>query len=132
VAWRHVATGDAELVVEGGTFEADPDRILQLFENLVRNRVEHGGDTLTVRVGVEDGTLYVEDDGEGIPEDERDDVLESGYTTNQDGTGLGLSVVTQIADAHGWSVTVTESEAGGARFEFGGLTQTEVAGDSET
>jgi len=130
-AWRHVATGDAELVVEGGTFEADPDRILQLFENLFRNTVEHGGDTLTVRVGVEDGTLYVEDDGEGIPEDERDDVLESGYTTNQDGTGLGLSIVTQIADAHGWSVTVTESEAGGARFEFGGLTQTEVAGESE-
>ena len=59
-----------------------------------------------------------EDDGPGIPEDEREKILEQGYSTSEEGSGLGLAIVRAIADAHGWSVTVTESEAGGARFEF--------------
>jgi len=48
-------------------------------------------------------------------------VFESGYTTRENGTGYGLSVVERIAEAHGWSVTVTDSESGGARFEFTGV-----------
>ena len=58
------------------------------------------------------------DDGVGIPAAERDRVFESGYTTASDGTGFGLRIVSDVADAHGWGVSVTESEAGGARFEF--------------
>jgi len=131
-AWSHVATGEARLdVAEDGAFEADPDRLLQLFENLFRNSVEHGppdsSGAITVRVGVEDGTLYVEDDGSGIPEADREKVLESGFTTNTQGTGLGLSIVSQIAEAHGWEVSVSESPEGGARFEFAGVERAEVA-----
>jgi signal transduction histidine kinase len=48
-------------------------------------------------------------------------VFESGYTTDDDGTGFGLAIVDQIASAHGWTPEVTESDAGGARFEFGGV-----------
>jgi len=141
-AWKHVETSDATLVVaDDTTIEADSDRLLQLFENLFRNAVEHaapegeftrspttgpqrhdggGPGAVTVTVGF-DGVLYVEDDGRGIPEEERDDVLEAGYTTSSDGTGFGLSIVTQIAEAHGWDIEITESEAGGARFEFAGV-----------
>ncbi|MFC6772082.1 PAS domain-containing sensor histidine kinase, partial [Halorubrum pallidum] len=51
-AWRNVATGDATLVVDvDRTVEADPRRLAQLVENLVRNAVEHGGDDATVTVG---------------------------------------------------------------------------------
>ncbi|WP_135806595.1 histidine kinase N-terminal 7TM domain-containing protein [Halorussus marinus] len=57
------------------------------------------------------------DTGEGIPEDEREKVLEQGYTTNQEGTGFGLAIVEDIVRAHGWRLSVAESDEGGARFE---------------
>ncbi|WP_309221729.1 HAMP domain-containing sensor histidine kinase [Halorussus sp. MSC15.2] len=76
---------------------------------------------MTVRVGSLDGGFYVEDDGPGIPEDERGRVFERGYTTTADGTGVGLAVVGDIAERHGWEVRTTESEDGGARFEIRGV-----------
>jgi PAS domain S-box-containing protein len=122
LAWDHVATDEAKLVVtDDTTFQADPDRLLQLFENLFRNAHEHVGDDVQVTVGFDNGALYVEDDGPGIPEDRRDKVLESGHTTNEEGTGLGLSIVSQIAEAHGWDVQVADGSNGGARFEFPGV-----------
>jgi len=92
------------------------------------DNVEHGAasgrptsDGVTITVGRVGDGLYVADDGPGIPEDERDDVFEAGYSTNADGTGFGLEIVREIVDAHGWTVEVTESEAGGARFEITGM-----------
>jgi signal transduction histidine kinase/PAS domain-containing protein len=121
-AWSNVATDTATLVVEtDATIEADRDRLLQLFENCFRNAHEHVGTDVTVTVGCDETRLYVEDDGPGIPEANRDDVLESGYTTNEDGTGFGLAIVSQIANAHDWELTVTDGSAGGARFEFEGI-----------
>jgi signal transduction histidine kinase len=76
-------------------------------------------DDLTVRVGsLEERGFYVADDGPGIPESERAQVLERGYTNAQGGTGLGLSIVKSIAEAHDWELRITDSEDGGARFEF--------------
>ena len=123
-AWSMVDAREATLDVEDDVrILAAPDRLQQLFENLFRNAVEHGGADVRVSVGpLGDGTgFYVVDDGAGIPEEERDHVLESGYTTNEDGTGFGLAIVADIADAHGWDVAVTESEAGGTRFEIRGV-----------
>jgi PAS domain S-box-containing protein len=72
--------------------------------------------SVTVQVEcLADGGFAVADDGPGIPADDRDRVFESGYTTG-DGTGLGLAIVKTIAEAHGWTVSVAESDAGGARF----------------
>ena len=48
----------------------------------------------------------------------REQVFELGHTGTDDGTGFGLAIVKDIAEAHGWSVRVTESDDGGARFEF--------------
>lgn len=62
--------------------------------------------------------FYVADDGPGIPPDEQKKVFEHGYTTASGGTGIGLVIVRRIADAHGWTVNVTDSADGGARFEF--------------
>ncbi|WP_252700400.1 ATP-binding protein [Natronosalvus vescus] len=78
---------------------------------------------LTIRVGLlEDGRgFYVEDDGVGIPESNRQLVFDSGYSTAQDGTGFGLAIASEIVDAHEWSIEVTAGTDGGARFEISGV-----------
>lgn len=121
-AWKYVQTEDATLELdEDCTVAADRDRLLQLLENLLRNAVEHGGSEVTVRVGAQPSGFYIEDDGPGVPDELREDIFESGTTTNAGGTGLGLSIVAAIAEAHGWSVEATEGTDGGARFEFAGV-----------
>ena len=99
----------------------DPDRLHELFENLFCNAVEHGGEDVTVRVGPLETGFYVEDDGPGIPEEIRNRVFDHGVTTSEDGSGYGLSIVRTIANAHGWDVSVTESDDGGARFAVTGI-----------
>jgi len=74
-----------------------------------------------VTVGVLTDGFYVEDDGPGIPPDRRDRVFDSGYTSAEDGTGLGLNIVERIVEAHGWEIAVTEGHDGGARFEITGV-----------
>jgi len=117
--WRTVETAEATLVTETErTVNADRSRLRELLENLMRNSVEHGDRGVTVVVGDLSDGFYVADDGSGIAEAERDEVFEAGYSTGTRGTGFGLSIVQEIADAHGWDVRITESESGGARFEF--------------
>ncbi|WP_299263354.1 PAS domain S-box protein [Halorientalis sp.] len=121
-SWQTTGTAHATLNVGGpGVVEGDRDRIQQLLENLYRNAVEHGDDDVTVRVGAMDDGFYVADTGSGIPESARDEIFEAGYSTAADGTGFGLRIVEQIAKAHGWEVSVTESKEGGARFEVTGV-----------
>ncbi|MFC6940612.1 GAF domain-containing sensor histidine kinase [Salinirubellus sp. GCM10025818] len=122
--WSFVATEGATLEIRmDPTVRADGSRLQQLFENLFRNAIEHGGEDVTVRVGTleDDPGIYVEDDGPGIPAEERSRVFEDGYSTSEDGTGFGLVIVRQVVDAHDWNVDVTESESGGARFEITGV-----------
>ena len=85
--------------------------------------VEHGSADVTVTVGeLDDGSgLYVEDDGPGIDPEDREAVFEAGYSTDSEGTGFGLSIVEEVAEAHGWTVAVTGGADGGARFELTGV-----------
>ena len=121
-AWGYVDTGEATLTVANGvpTVTGDAGRLTQLFENLFRNAVEHGGADVTVTVGGLDGDhgFYVEDTGSGIPQGRRDEVFKHGVTSSEGGTGFGLSIVADIAKAHGWTVSVTDGTDSGARFEF--------------
>jgi len=122
---------------------ADRMRLKQLLDNLLRNAVDHattptqpprssvaaGSDPVdmhdetgvTVTVGRLSTGFYIADDGPGIPPDMRDSVFEYGTTTHRDGTGFGLGIVHDIIVGHGWEITVTESAAGGARFEITGV-----------
>jgi signal transduction histidine kinase len=125
-SWAAVSSDDVELEVEipsGAELEADSDRLKHVFENLFRNASEHNDPPVTIRVGLLSDEVesvsgfFIADDGTGIPESDRGEVFEQGYTTNTDGTGFGLSIVEEIVAAHGWTISITESEAGGARFE---------------
>ncbi|MBX0293941.1 GAF domain-containing sensor histidine kinase [Halomicroarcula sp. F27] len=112
----------------GATLEVDTDRVLRaadthvrhLLENLFENAVEHGGGDVTVTIGNHPTGFYVADDGIGIPTENRDDVFDIGFTTaaKEGGTGLGLAFVRELVDVYGWTCTLTENIAGGARFEF--------------
>ena len=117
--WKTVDTGEATLEIETAQrIRTDRSRLKQLVENLIRNAIEHGGEEVTVTVGDLDDGYFVEDDGTGIPEADRDDVFTPGYTTGANGTGFGLSIVKEVANAHGWSARATGGTNGGARFEF--------------
>jgi PAS domain S-box-containing protein len=121
-AWRTVETEGATLRVhdEIGSVAADEDRLRQALENLFRNALDHAGCRATVTVGPLTGAtgFAVEDDGPGVPEDAREDVFDHGYSTDDVGTGFGLSIVRTIVEAHGWDVSLAESDSGGARFEI--------------
>ena len=123
-AWGSVDTGTATLEQDWEyAIEGDPDRLRRLFENCYRNAVDHGGETVDVSVGTldEEAGFYVEDDGPGIPADEREQIFDRGVSSDEDGTGYGLAIVREIVEAHGWTITVTESDDGGARFEVAGV-----------
>lgn len=99
---------------------ADATRLQTLLESLFRNALDHGGDDVAVEVGAVDEGFFVADDGPGIPADDHSVVFRSGYTTS-DGTGFGLAIAEAVAEAHGWEITATESDRGGARFEVTGV-----------
>lgn len=117
--WNHVETRQATLVTDSEqVLHADRSRVQELLENLFRNAVEHGGDGVTITVGdLEDG-FYVADDGAGIADANKGVVFDHGYSTSEDGTGFGLSIVREIADVHDWDLGVTDSDAGGVCFEI--------------
>ncbi|WP_276299638.1 PAS domain S-box protein [Halorussus lipolyticus] len=120
-AWAGIDAPEAEIEVNAdGVTPADETYIQHLLRNLFENAVQHGGDDVTVEIGDLPTGFYVADDGCGIPPEDRETVFEAGFTTaaNEGGTGLGLAFVEELADVYEWSVSVTESEAGGARFEF--------------
>ena len=129
--WQNVETDGATAEVRTDrSVRADRSRLQQLLENLIRNSVEHSSSStkqsptteeVTITVGALPDGFYVEDDGPGIPKTDRETVFQAGYTTSEDGTGFGLSIVERVADAHGWDVCVTDGSNGGARFEVTGV-----------
>ncbi|WP_318570838.1 hybrid sensor histidine kinase/response regulator [Salinigranum marinum] len=140
-AWRSVDTEAARLTVDtAAVVIADPGRLQQLLENLFSNAVSHAGPAVHVTVvdsradadasedpvpatGATAATrgFAVTDDGPGIPPEDHERIFEYGVSSSTECTGFGLAIVRRVAEAHGWSVAVCESAAGGARFEFQGV-----------
>ena len=121
-SWGTVDTKSASLEIETDRdVLADPDRLRNLVENLIRNSVEHGGDDVSIRVGSLDDGFYIADDGPGIPAAVRDRLFEPGQSGVEGNTGFGLAIVREIATAHGWTVDAVEDRNGGARFEIRGV-----------
>ncbi|ELZ83865.1 signal-transducing histidine kinase-like protein [Haloferax gibbonsii ATCC 33959] len=133
-AWEMCSPNAGHVRCEVGELpvvEADESRATRLFENLFRNALQHGrsdpddastasdDSELVIRVGAlpSHRGFFVEDNGPGIPASIRDHVFDSGFSTKDgDGNGLGLGIVRQIVDSHGWVIRVVDGGSG-ARFE---------------
>jgi PAS domain S-box-containing protein len=123
--WETLGVNEATLEMDiptETTIQADRGLLQNLFENLFRNAIEHNEQPVTSTVGTLDGDgLYIADDGKGSPPENPEMIFEQGYTTDSDSLGFGLSIVEEIADAHGWEIHITDSANGGARFEITGV-----------
>lgn len=124
-AWQQGEPADATLEVTDGTVRGDPERLDRLYIELFDNAIVHTDGHVRVRVGpLTDGRgFFVADDGPGVPATERETVLELGYTTAER-PGIGLTIAAEIAAAHGWRLSVGESQEGGARVECRAVGQT--------
>ncbi|WP_336001571.1 ATP-binding protein [Halorientalis halophila] len=123
-AWDVVDSKDATLSLDAdGEIVANRSRLQTIFENLFRNAIDHVGPDVALRVTLDEDSFAVEDDGPGIPPEERDQVFEFGHTTSEDGSGLGLSIVKTMAEGHGWDVSIDFSYENGTRILFTGVTR---------
>ena len=131
LAWDTIASESATLDLSDveGAVRAEESRLHRLFSNLFVNAVEHAGADATVRVGTLPDGFYVADDGPGIPREHREVVFDAGYSTTESGTGLGLNIVREIAEAHGWTVDVTDSRDGGVCVEVTGVEWSDTRSD---
>jgi len=109
--------------------KADPRRLDQVFSNLISNAIKFTGEGGEIEVGAakDDGTgvrIWVRDTGAGIPKQEIGSLFEkyrqtqSGKTSKQKGTGLGLVICKMIVEAHGGKIWVESEEGKGTTFTF--------------
>ncbi|HTY75755.1 MAG TPA: PAS domain S-box protein [Candidatus Nanoarchaeia archaeon] len=103
---------------DGLTVVAD-SLLRQLFYNLIDNSLKHGNKTTQIRLYYEKGqnktTLFYEDDGVGVPTENKPKVFNEGFTTNC-GSGLGLAMIKKMVDAYGWTITEEGQPEKGAKF----------------
>jgi len=106
------------------TLRADPDLLAQALINLLRNAAQAADATsddprVILRLARDNAggvIITISDNGAGVPEPLRREIFLPFYTTRAEGTGIGLNLVRQIVVAHGWSIDIRRSEAGGAEF----------------
>ncbi|GAA5433352.1 ATP-binding response regulator [Haloarcula japonica] len=116
--WATESYENATLEVEtDASVDAENDRLQLLLRELFDNAVTHSEGPVTVTIGATASGFYVADDGPGIPEADRVEVFDQGFGTTREGEGYGLFLVDTAARAHGWTVSVGDSESGGTRID---------------
>ncbi|MHA2232046.1 MAG: PAS domain S-box protein [Candidatus Hodarchaeales archaeon] len=94
------------------TVVGDREKLSQVFQNLFENAVIHGQPRkIEVRrhASVEGTTLLVTNDGAPISREDRSQIFQRGFTTKEEGGGLGLAIVEKLVKAHGWEISLDES-----------------------
>ena len=105
--------------------QGDADALRRVLRNLGENAARHAASRVDIALADrgDDVVLTVDDDGPGIPESERERVLQrfvrldEARSRDDGGSGLGLSIVDEVVAAHGGSMSITQSPLGGARIE---------------
>lgn len=106
-------------VAQDGVVPLPQDTLQLVLEHLIGNAAAHGAHSVTLSF---DGILSVQDDGPGISEGNRGRIFEPFFTTRRDtgGTGMGLSIVRRVLQAHGAQISLVAADGAqaGARFEI--------------
>ena len=116
---------DAELPADLPFVRADPERIIQLFSNLLGNALKftprNGAVCIRASLMGDKVRVTVEDSGPGIPQQDLDNIFASFWQANnadRRGIGLGLTIARAIVEGHGEKIGVENKQEGGARFWF--------------
>ncbi|MBI3549041.1 MAG: PAS domain S-box protein [Elusimicrobia bacterium] len=100
----------------------DGDQMRQVLWNLIRNAFQavEGKGRIEVRTEPHDGgvTIVVEDNGPGVPDDQRERIFAPFFTTKAKGTGLGLPICRSIVTAHGGEIRIDSGPNRGTRFSI--------------
>lgn len=119
---REIEKKDVTVDFDCGAWEpvirCDPLRLEQIVRNLLINALDVSKIGTRIVIRLDDIGLSVEDEGPGIPEEVMNKLFTPFFTTKANGTGLGLSNVRKIAEAHGWEVGVSRPATGGTRMEI--------------
>jgi signal transduction histidine kinase len=124
-AQRHLPPERVEVTGDGSRADVDPRRFEQVLANLLDNADRHGGGAVRVAICTDPGLLRLEvdDEGPGVPPDERALVFgrfargrAASARGGTDGTGLGLALVAQHVAAHKGTIRIEDRPGGGARF----------------
>lgn len=100
------------------TIEADESQIEQVVINILRNAIDAIGAGGTIGVTLRDGSLTVSDTGAGISPDAAHDLFTPFFTTKREGRGLGLTIVQEILNNHGFAYSLANRPGGGAEFRM--------------
>lgn len=109
-------------VLRSAVIEGQPEALSRAIRNLLDNAAKFSPEGSDVIVDVDGGSITVHDSGPGIPADEQHKVFDRFHrvesTRTMPGSGLGLSIVRQVAESHGGTVTAADSPLGGASVGF--------------
>ena len=110
----------SDLASDLGEINCDPDKMKQVFVNVIANGVqamENGGTIRITSKRISDGIeIHIRDNGIGISEDELDHIFEPFYTTREKGSGLGLSISYKIVEAHKGEISAISMQGEGTTF----------------
>ncbi|UTV27916.1 envelope stress sensor histidine kinase CpxA [Photobacterium atrarenae] len=117
---KHLDYGE----LEAWPLSGNPGLLISALENVVRNAIKYGRDTVQIRFtpGAAQLTIQIDDNGEGVPDNELSDIFRPFYrvSTARDrssgGTGLGLAITDSAIRQHNGTVSASRSPLGGLRI----------------
>jgi two-component system OmpR family sensor kinase len=125
--WATASGREIDVVVEhDATVVGNEDHLAEVLDNLLGNAIKYSPEDEPVRVELArtetEAVIRVEDHGPGVPEQDRERILERSTRLDRDveipGAGIGLSVVREVVEEHGGTIPVCDSDEGGACFQI--------------
>ena len=105
---------------EGKEFFVAGEKLSQVFLNIILNAIDasppKGEITIETKKNAAGLAVSVKDTGAGIPDERKDKIFDPFYSNKEGGTGLGLSISKKIVESYGGTLSLTDTETGGACF----------------